>query len=286
MKKITTLYRLITVLLLTCSSLFAQKKKPLYTAPLGIEAYTFRVGFSKDPVSTLDTIQLLGFTDMEGTSAGRGADSFRALCGARGINLISYGAGYEQLVKSPDSVAAQALALGAKFVMCAWIPHASLFNIDNAKKAVEDFNRVGKILKDKGLVFCYHAHGYEFQPYENGTLLDYIINNTNLKWVSFEMDIFWIRFGGGDPVALLKLYGNRWKLMHLKDLRKGAKTNASGLSTPDNDVPLGTGELDIPAILMEAKKIGIKHYFIEDESNQESIHVRQSIQYLKSLSSE
>ena len=278
--------RLITVLLLTASSILAQNKKPLYTAPLGIEAYTFRVGFSKDPVSTLDTIQVLGFTEMEGNSAGRGADSFRLLCQARGINLISYGAGYEQLVKSPDSVAAQAKALGAKFVMCAWIPHSSLFNIDNAKKAVEDFNRVGKILKDKGLVFCYHAHGYEFQSYENGTLLDYIINNTNPKWVSFEMDIFWIRFGGGDPVALLRLYGNRWKLMHLKDLRKGAKTNASGLSTPDNDVPLGTGELDIPAILKEAKKIGIKHYFIEDESNQESIHVRQSIQYLKSLSTE
>ena len=286
MKKFTIHSGLITVLLLTGSFLFAQKRKPLYTAPLGIEAYTFRVGFSKDPVSTLDTIQRLGFTEMEGNTAGRGADSFRVLCDARGIKLISYGAGYEQLIKSPDSVAAQAIALGAKFVMCAWIPHAALFNIDNAKKAVEDFNRVGKTLKDKGLVFCYHAHGYEFQPYENGTLLDYIINNTNPKWVSFEMDIFWIRFGGGDPVALLNLYGNRWKLMHLKDLRKGAKTNASGLSTPDNDVPLGTGELDIPAILREAKKIGIKHYFIEDESNQESIHVRQSILYLKSLSSE
>ncbi len=286
MKKITTHGRLITVLLLTTSSIFAQNRKPLYTAPLGIEAYTFRVGFSKDPVSTLDTIQLLGFTEMEGNSAGMRADSFRLLCQARGINLVSYGAGYDQLVKSPDSVAAQAKALGAKFVMCAWIPHTSLFNIDNAKKAVEDFNRVGKILKDKGLVFCYHAHGYEFQPYENGTLLDYIVNNTNPEWVSFEMDIFWIKFGGGDPVALLKLYGNRWKLMHLKDLRKGAKTNASGLSTPDNDVPLGTGELDIPAILKEAKKIGIKHYFIEDESNQESTHVRQSIQYLKSLSTE
>lgn len=283
MKKYTIYSRLTFVLLLTVSTIFAQNRKPLYTAPLGIEAYTFRVGFSKDPVSTLDTIQQLGFTEMEGTNAGIGADSFRLLCTARGINLVSYGTGYEQLIKSPDSVAAKAIALGAKFVMCAWIPHTSLFNIDNAKKAVEDFNRVGKILKDKGLVFCYHAHGYEFQPYENGTLLDYIFNNTNPKWVSFEMDIFWIRFGGGDPVALLKLYGNRWKLMHLKDLRKGAKTNASGLSIPDNDVPLGTGELDIPAILKEAKKVGIQHYFIEDESNQESIHVRQSISYLKSL---
>ena len=273
-------------LLLFSSFSYSQKQKPLYIAPLGIEAYTFRVGFSKDPVSTLDTIQQMGFTEMEGNNAGLPLAEFRTLTEARGIKLVSLGVGYDQLMKFPDSVAEQAKILGAKFVMCAWIPHTAQFNIDNAKKAVEDFNRVGKILKDKGLVFCYHAHGYEFQPYENATLLDYIINNTNPKWVSFEMDIFWIRFGGGDPVTLLKLYGDRWKLMHLKDLRKGAKTNSSGLSTPDNDVPLGTGELDIPAILKEAKKIGIKHYFIEDESNQESIHVRQSIRYLKTLNTD
>jgi sugar phosphate isomerase/epimerase len=286
MKNFLILCGLIFIFLSGGSSLFAQRTKPLYNAPLGIEAYTFRFGFAKDPVSTLDSIQRMGFTEMEGSGAGMTADSFRLLSESRGIQLISYGAGYEMLVKSPDSVAAQARALGAKYVMCAWIPHASLFNIDNAKKAVEDFNRAGKILKDKGLVFCYHAHGYEFQTYENGNLLDYIINNTNPKWVSFEMDIFWIRFGGGDPVALLKLYGNRWKLMHLKDLRKGAKKTSFGLTTPDNDVPLGTGELDIPTILTEAKKIGIKHYFIEDESNQPFIQVPQSIRYLKSLRTE
>ena len=75
------------------------------------------------------------------------------------------------------------------------------------KKPWKILTRAGKILKENGLTFCYHAHGYEFQPYENGTLLDYIIKNTNPEYVSFEMDVFWIQFGGGDPVALLKKYG-------------------------------------------------------------------------------
>jgi sugar phosphate isomerase/epimerase len=97
------------------------------------------------------------------------------------------------------------------------------------------------------------------------------------------MDIFWIQFGGGDPVALLKKYGNRWKLMHLKDMRKGTKKDLSGLTGPENDVPLGTGEIDIPAILKEANKIGIKHFFIEDESNYVNTQVPQSVAYLKSL---
>jgi sugar phosphate isomerase/epimerase len=97
------------------------------------------------------------------------------------------------------------------------------------------------------------------------------------------MDIMWIQFGGGDPVALLRKYGNRWKLMHLKDLRKGAPRNLTGLTGPENDVPLGQGEVDIPAILKEAKKVGIKHFFIEDESNDPAKQVPESIRYLKGL---
>ena len=174
--------------------------------------------------------------------------------------------------------------MGSKYVMCAWIPHENgVLTIENAKKAVEDFNKAGKYLKENGLIFCYHAHGYEFQPYEDGTLLDYIFKNTNPEYVSFEMDIFWIQFGGGDPVALLKKYGDRWKLMHLKDMRKGIKKDLTGGTSQENDVAFGTGQMDIPSILKEAKKLGIKHYFIEDESSNIIEQLPISIAYLKSL---
>ena len=97
------------------------------------------------------------------------------------------------------------------------------------------------------------------------------------------MDVMWTYFGGGDPVKLLKKYGDRWKLMHLKDLKKGTKKDLTGLTSDENDVPLGTGELDIPGILKAAQKAGIKHYFIEDESPNIITSVPQSIAYLKRL---
>ena len=102
-------------------------------------------------------------------------------------------------------------------------------------------------------------------------------------YVSFEMDVLWTQFGGGNPVALLKKYGNRWKLMHLKDLRKGVPKDLTGGTSQENDVTLGTGEIDIPGILKEANKIGIKHFFIEDESSRVNTQVPQTIAYLKSL---
>ena len=262
----------------------ATAQQPLYTAPLGVQTYTFRRSIGTDPVKVLDTIKKLGFTEIEGGGGRMHPSEFKKLCDERGISIPSTGAGYEDLVNKIDSVVWRAKMLGAKYVMCAWIPHQNnILTFENAKKAVEDFNKAGKILKENGLTFCYHAHGYEFQPYEDGTLLDYMFKNTNPEYVSFQMDIFWIQFGGGDPVALLKKYGSRWKMMHIKDMRKGTKKDLTGLTSVDNDVALGTGELDLPAIFREAKKVGIKHYFIEDESSSYALQVPQSIAYLKSL---
>ena len=259
-------------------------QKPLYTAPLGVQTYTFRRSIGNDPAKVLDTIKMLGFTEVEGGGGRIAPEDFKKLCDERGISIPSTGADYGQLVSAPDSVVMRAKALGAKYVMCAWIPHENgVLTLENAKKAVDDFNKAGKFLKDNGLILCYHAHGYEFQPYEDGTLLDYIVKNTNPEYVSFEMDIFWIQFGGGNPVALLKKYGDRWKLMHLKDMRKGIKKDLTGGTSQENDVAFGTGQMDIPAILREAKKAGIKHYFIEDESSNILEQLPISIAYLKGL---
>jgi sugar phosphate isomerase/epimerase len=262
----------------------AFSQEALYTAPLGVEAFTYRKSFPIDVAKTLDTIKMLGFTELEGGATRMAPEIFKKLCDERGIGIPSIGADYKQLMQSPDSVIEKANILGAKYVMCAWIPHEhGVLTLENAKQAAADFNRIGKVLSEHGLIFCYHAHGYEFQPYEEGTLLDYIFKNTNPAYVSFEMDIMWIQFGGGDPVALLKKYGNRWKLMHLKDLRRGTPKNLTGLTGPENDVPLGQGEVDIPNILKEAEKIGIGHYFIEDESNDPARQVPESIRYLRNL---
>lgn len=286
MKKTTLLLAVLAFVWAGLSDAMAQKKdKPLFTFPLGVQAYTYRNHFPKDVEATLDIIQKEGFTELEGGAPkGYTPEQFKKMCADRGISIPSTGAGYEELVNSPEEVVKKAKALGSKFVMVAWIPHQSgNFSLENAKKAVVDFNNAGKVLQENGLTFCYHNHGYEFQPYEDGTLMDYIIQNTDPKYVSFEMDVLWTQFGGGDPVALLKKYPNRWKLMHLKDLKKGVKGNLTGGTPAENDVPLGTGQVAMEEVIRTAKKIGIKHFFVEDESDQELDFVPMSIAYLKSL---
>ena len=106
------------------------------------------------------------------------------------------------------------------------------------------------------------------------------MQKTDPDLVKYEMDVMWTVFPGQDPVKLLKKYPNRWVLMHLKDLAKGVEGNLSGGTDVKNDVVLGTGQTDYPALLKAAQEVGIKHYFIEDESPDILTQVPQSLKFL------
>ena len=259
----------------------------IFTYPIGVQTYTFRKHFPNGIEKTLDEIKSLGFTEIEGNlPIGITAADYKKMCDAKGLSIPSTGAEFDELVKDPIAVVNRAKILGAKFVMCAWIPHArNEFTLENAKNAVQVFNAAGKILSENGLTLCYHEHGYEFYPYQDGILLDYIIKSTDPKYVSFEMDVLWVMHGGGAemPVSLLNKYPGRFKLMHLKDLKKGVQGNLSGGTPAENDVPVGMGQGNWKEIITLAKKYGVVHCFIEDESNHEMENIPLSLSYLKSL---
>jgi sugar phosphate isomerase/epimerase len=187
-------------------------------------------------------------------------------------------------VNKTDEVARDALALGATYVRVASIPHKPPFTAERAREAAAEFDRVGRLLRERhGLTFCYHNHGYEFQPHGDGTLFDLMMAETKPENVGIELDILWAHFPGADPAKLIDRYGSRVKLMHLKDLKQGVQGDFSGKTDPENDVVLGTGQIDMPAVLRAAKRAGVAHYYIEDESTASPAQVPRSLVYLKSL---
>lgn len=275
-----------SILFLLFSSHFVvQAQEALFPEMPGMVSYTYRNSFAKDLPATLDTLQAMGITDMEFSSLfGHTAADIKRELDERGMHCSSFGVGYKDLMEKTATVAENAKTLGAQFVRVAWVPHEGVFTLEAAQKTIADFNTVGKVLKeDYELTFCYHNHGYEFEPYEDGTLFDLIMEETNPKYVSFEMDILWTFFPGADPAALLAKYGDRFKLMHMKDLKKGVVGNMSGTTPTENDVALGTGQLDLPAIIKAAKKAGIQYFYLEDESPIYYQQVPKSIAYLNSL---
>ncbi len=292
---------LIFALALLAPVTFAQKGKSLFpptdSDKLGMVSYTYRNSFSKDVGATLDTIKALGITNIEFSNLfKRTAKEIRALLDERGMKCTSFGVGYPDLENKITEVGTNAKTLGAEFVRVAWVPHTGDFTLETAKKTVADFNKFGKTLQDNyGLTFCYHNHGYEFQPVPaevasevkggaEKTLFDYIVQKTDPKYVSFEMDILWTFFPGQNPATILKRYPTRFKLMHVKDLRKGIEGNMSGGTPVQNDVALGTGQLNLSEILKAADTSSIKYYYIEDESPSISTQVPVSIAFLRKMS--
>lgn len=256
-----------------------------FKGPIGLQLYSLRDQFKKDVPGTLDEVKSLGFqyVELAGTY-GLAPEKFKQELAARGLTAIGAHFDYGRYRDDPESVAREAEALGLKYAGCAWIPHDGPFDEKTCREAISVFNRAGEVMAKHHLKFFYHVHGYEFQPHGDGTLLDMLFAGTNPKLVSYEMDIFWIVFPGQDPVKLLQKYGKRWELAHLKDMRKGTPTGAlTGSTDVKNDAAIGSGIMDIPAILRAAKKAGVKWYFIEDESPWSEKQLPESLKYLEQV---
>lgn len=239
-----------------------------------------------DLPGTLKKLNEWGIKELEGgLPQGMQVADYLKLLKENNLTLVAIGANFDSLAKNPQRIADRAKSLGAKQVICYWIPHnGDDFTIDDAKKGVEVFNKAGEVMSSNGLALGYHAHGYEFRPYENGTLFDYIARNLNPRFANFQMDVFWIKQSGTDPVALLNKYPDRFISMHLKDRLKGMPDSNNGRADVEKaNVVLGTGDVGIEAIVKAGLKAGIKHYFIEDESSRQWDQVPQSAAYLKTL---
>jgi sugar phosphate isomerase/epimerase len=270
--------------IIVCLALISSSDR-LFAQNIGLQLYSLRNEFKTDVPGTLAKIKDWKITQIEGGGTyGLSPEEYKKLLKQNNLEMVSYGADFNEIVKNPQAVIDNAKAFGSKFIMCSWIPHnGTTFTIDDVKKAIDVFSSAGKLMYENGLKFCYHAHGYEFRPYEGGTLFDYMVKNTNPKYVNFEMDVFWVKQPGQDPVALLKKYPTRFLMLHLKDRKPGTEGNQNGTAPEETNVVLGKGDVGIAAIMKEPKKVGIKYYFIEDESPRSVEQIPQSLEYLRSL---
>ncbi len=262
---------------------FSMGTLPLEAQEIGLQLYSLRNQFKEDVPGTLDLIQSWGITKLEGGGTyGLSMEEFKKALADRGLKVVSVGAGYEDLKNDVDKVLENAQAFDVKYVMCAWIPHDdNIFDIAKTKEAVEVFNKAGKRLKEEGITLAYHAHGYEFRPYGEGTLFDYMAKNA--KDFKFEMDVYWVQHGGADPMTVLNKYPDKFVLMHLKDMEKGVTGNNTGHEDVETNVVLGTGQVDIAGLVNRGKELGIDYMFIEDECSRVVEQVPESLKFLKEM---
>jgi sugar phosphate isomerase/epimerase len=258
-----------------------------FKGPVGLQLYSLRAQFAANGVpATLETVKGFGikYAELAGNYNLK-PEELKAQLDQRGIKAVAGHFPYKKFKEDHEAIALEAKAFGLEYAGCAWADHTGDLDEKQAREIAAVFNRAGAALAKHGIKFYYHNHGFEFQRFGDGTLMDLIIKETDPKLVCFQMDILWAVFPGADPAKLLAKYPDRWKLIHLKDLKKGVVTGAlTGKTDVSNDVILGTGQMNFPAIFAAAKKAGVKYYFIEDESPSSVAQIPQSLKYLEKVS--
>ena len=221
----------------------------------------------------------MGYTENEKRSLkGKSDKKFLKYCESIGLKPIAGGFGFtedmDKLQKSLDKL----VDLKLKYAINYWPWNVDKpFMLDACKFTSDWCNKVGEKVRERGMQFCFHNHDNEFIDMEEGKPFDYIMNNTDENLVHCELDVHWVHRGGSDPVKVMQQYAGRIPILHLKDMDFNADAENS-FRCP------GEGNVDFKAILAEADKQGIKHFFVERDKHPDGMEcLRISADYLLNL---
>ncbi len=227
--------------------------------PFGLQLWTVRDDMAKDPEGVLKKLAAYGYKQIEsfegkdGMYWGKTNTAFKKFLNGLGMSIIS---SHCDINTDFERKANEAAAIGIKYLVCPWKgPQKS---IDDFKRFADEFNNRGAICKKAGIRFAYHNHDYSFVPIDGQLPQDVMMQNTDPKLVDFEMDMYWVVTAGVDPLAWFKKYPNRFRLCHIKDRTKGA-------TEKDASCIIGTGSIDYPALLKQARKYGMRYFIVEQE---------------------
>jgi sugar phosphate isomerase/epimerase len=218
-----------------------------------------------------------GYTEIEtGGFLGESAESYLKFLNEIGLKPVAGGINFtdsdEEIIKSFDLL--KQLGIKIAVVYWPWVTGGP-FNLRECTESALRLNHLGKLCYDNGLAFCWHNHDREFIPMEKGLPFDYLMANTDPELVKCEMDIYWVKKGGADPLTFLKKYSGRYAILHVKDMAPG--------DAQDFECP-GSGIIDFAPIFREADSQGIKHYMVERDNVTDGIAcLKSASDYLRNL---
>lgn len=248
----------------------------------GIQLWSVKDALAKDPVAVLKHLAASGYKQIESFEGAKGIfwgmknTEFKKTLDGLGMKIVS---AHCDNTKDFDRKAAEAAEIGMKYLICPYKgPQKS---IDNFKKFADEFNISGDIAKKQGIRFAYHNHDYSFVNMNGEIPQDLMIELTNPDTVDFEMDMYWTIAAGVDPIAYMKKFPGRFKLVHVKDL---VKTNTA---EGHESCVIGKGTIDYQTLLPKVAKQGIEYFIVEQEAytgTNELDAAKDDAAYMKTLS--
>ena len=234
-----------------------------YKNKVGLQLYSLRDVIFKDAKGVLKSVADFGYKELEtfghagGKIFGMTVSEYGAYVKSLGMKTISGHYGMDILEKNWEQTCDEAKSLGQTYVTVPWLNEEYYKTLDALKKTCETVNKAAQIAKAKGLKTAYHNHAFEFNKVEGQVMFDVMLAELDPKLVSMEMDIFWVVNAGQDPIQYFEKHPGRFEQWHVKDMDKSDK---------NRNADVGTGAIDFVKIFANAKKSGMKHFYIEQET--------------------
>jgi sugar phosphate isomerase/epimerase len=268
----------------------ALEAENVYRKNIGIQLYTLRNQVGKDAAGTLKQVAEAGYKQVE-LYGFPNADAM--VKGAKDAGLAIHSAHFDwECVVSPKDAAMSDFArllekakeIGLSHLVIPYLADRDRKKLDDYKRVAANANQAAAMAKKAEIQLAYHNHNFEFEPKEGGkTGYDVFVSDFS-EDMMFEIDVFWVKAAGVDPVELIKKLKGRVSQLHLKDLKEGLALPTFGGLPEDAFQELGDGIIPMEPILVAAKDAGVVHCHVEQDQSPDAIaSIRQSLKHLGTL---
>jgi sugar phosphate isomerase/epimerase len=233
-----------------------------YKNKVGLQLYSLRDVIFKDAKAVLKSVAEFGYKELEtfgykeGKLFGMSVKEYGDYIKSLGMKTMSGHYGIDLVDKNWQQACDDAKSLGQQYVVVPYLTEQYYSSLDVLKKTCATINKGAEIAKKTGLKMGYHNHAFEFNQVEGQVMFDVMLKELDPA-VSIEMDIFWVVNAGQDPIAYFNKFPGRFEQWHVKDMDKTDK---------NRNADVGTGAIDYKTIFANAKKSGMKHFYIEQET--------------------
>lgn len=263
----------------------------IYRKTIGLQLYTLRNEIAKDTAATIKAVVDAGYKQGEMYGFPNCGPMIAAARDC-GLELHSSHFEWDSVVNPKDDAMSDFLKIlekaketGLSHLVIPFLKDENRRTLDDFKKVAENANKAAAKAKEAGIQLGYHNHNFEFEPKEGGKRGMDIFMEEFSPDMKFEVDVFWVKAAGVDPVDFLMKLRGRVSQVHLKDLKPGfAGPSYSTGVPPDAFKELGNGVIPLEPILAAADAAGVKICHVEqDQSPAPLDSIRQSMAYLQKL---
>ncbi|WP_258171026.1 sugar phosphate isomerase/epimerase [Paenibacillus sp. R14(2021)] len=221
---------------------------------LAAQLYTVRNEAKKDFEGLLRELSAMGWAAVQIDGLhGNSARDLSALMKELGLKTAGMHVGLERMKNDLKAVLEEADLFGTKDFICHSLPDG-LQNPEGYASVKKDLLEVAAKVDGTGYRVGYHNHDFEFHTSIDGKFaLEYLLENPA---VYAEIDTYWVKKAGQDPLSFIRNYAHRMPILHLKDMTADERQTFA---------EIGTGVIDFAPILRWGLKSGVEWFAVEQD---------------------